>query len=289
MNIQDEFKRVCRLAGLIEIKNAPIPTWKTHDGLEAIELKKDKLLTFWFKDGQRIYDQPIGSSKITLAIQAFEEKPKDINEVNNEYKKTEKQSTETRKDTSKTILSETSVKREFDKVETGVIKAQPETIKFFQNNEEKRHNELVIGSVSALAGSYGISKELADLFFMKFDNQIYIKNPGLLYLAAKKGYGHMLVTDKFDETTKEWVAEYRIYPILTKEVIESISKLNPAIQEQAMINVTMPTNGIGRASSATIKMKTMLQFARELAQTRAQNRALRAYTGYGGCSAEELE
>lgn len=121
MNIQDEFNRVCRLAGLIEIKNAPIPTWKTHDGLEALELKKDKLLTFWFKEGQRIYNQPIGSNKITLALQAFEEKPKDTNEVNNEYKKIEKQSTETRTDTSKTIIPETDVKREFDKVETGVI------------------------------------------------------------------------------------------------------------------------------------------------------------------------
>jgi len=150
-------------------------------------------------------------------------------------------------------------------------------------------NVLVIGSFSAIAQSYGIPVELANLFFMKFDNQLYIKNPGLLYLASKKGYGHMTVTDKFNEETKEWEAEYKIYPVLTKEIIEAISKLTPSIQEKALITATEPTNGIGRAGSTTIKMKTMLVFARELAQTRAQNRAMRAYTGYGGTSAEELQ
>lgn len=155
--------------------------------------------------------------------------------------------------------------------------------------EIKTHNSLVIGSVSALAGNYGIPKELADLFFMKFENQLYIKNPGLLWLASKKGYAHMEVTDKYDETNKEWVAEYKVYPVLTKEIVEAISKLDPKIQENALLIATKPTNGIGRAGEKNIKMKTMIPFARELAQTRAQNRCLRAYTGYGGTSAEEIE
>jgi len=235
----EEFGRVCVLSGLIRVNDT---TYATPDRLEAIEIKIEskgtRYITFWFKDGMRAYDQPIGSAKIEQAWKGLTSKKE-------------------------TIIPEVT--------------------------PPKINNELVIGTVTALAGSYGISPEMANLFFVKFDGALYIKNPGLLFLAAKKGYGHITVTDKYNEKTAEWEAECKIYPCLTKEIIEAISKLAPTMQEAALISATMPTNGLGRAGNTNIRMKTMLVFARELAQTRAQNRALRPYTGYGGCSYEELE
>lgn len=74
MKIEYEFERVCKLAGLVEIRTAhiaQIPTWKTPDGLEAVELKKEKVINFWFKDGERIYNTPAGS-KIDMVMKAFE-------------------------------------------------------------------------------------------------------------------------------------------------------------------------------------------------------------------------
>jgi len=239
----DKLERVCRTTDLLKL-GSTIPTYVTIDRSEGLELRGGKLVSFWVKDGERIYDQPVSDHRIASIIKAFADPAKE----------------EVKEEKAVVPLKET----------------------------DKKHNELVIGNVSALAGQYGIPVELANLFFMKFDNQLYIKNPGLLWIASKKGYGHMEVTDKFNEETKEWEAEYKIYPVLTKEIIEAIAKLDPGIQEKAMIEATRPCNGTGRAGDKNIKMKPMLAFARELAQTRAQNRALRAFTGYGGTSAEEL-
>ncbi len=148
--------------------------------------------------------------------------------------------------------------------------------------------ELAVGSCEALAVQYGIPLELANMFFKQFDSQMYIKNPGLLYLANKKGYSRIEIVDKFDEKTGEWSAECKIYPRLTKEILEGIGKLAPELQKQGLDFATAPTNGMGRASKDNVMTSAMQPFLREMAQTRAMNRALRAYTGYGGTSAEEL-
>jgi hypothetical protein len=153
---------------------------------------------------------------------------------------------------------------------------------------QKKKKELVIGTCEAVAVQYGIPAELANLFFMTMDNGLYIKNPGLLYLASKKGYSRIEVTTKFDEPKQEWEAECKIYPKLTKDVLEGIAKLDKDIQKTAFDFAIQPTNGTGRASKANVRMSTMHSFLKEMSQTRAQNRALRAFTGYGGGSAEEL-
>ena len=152
----------------------------------------------------------------------------------------------------------------------------------------REKKELIVGTCEAVAVQYGIPTELANLFFMKMNEGLYIKNPGLLYLAGKKGYSRIEITDKYDENAQEWSAECKIYPKLTKEILEGISKLDKEMQKQAFDFLTNPTNGTGRASKSSVKMSTMQVFLREMAQTRAQNRALRAFTGYGGTSAEEL-
>lgn len=164
---------------------------------------------------------------------------------------------------------------------------EPEVVN--ENLPAKRDKkELIVGTCEAVAVQYGIPKELANLFFMKMNEGLYIKNPGLLYLAGKKGYSRIEITDKYDEKAGEWSAECKIYPKMSKELLEGISKLDKEMQKNAFDFLTNPTNGTGRASKNSVKMSTMQPFLREMAQTRAQNRALRAFTGYGGTSVEEL-
>lgn len=144
------------------------------------------------------------------------------------------------------------------------------------------------GSSLELAKALGMPDELADLFFRRIDNKPYIMNPGLLYLANQKGKGAIQVADSFDEKTGTWSATTRIYPLLTREMIESIAKLDPSVQGKALEIVSEPTIGLGTANRVNVINPKMHPFMREMAQTRSQNRALRAYTGYGDTSAEEM-
>ncbi len=157
-----------------------------------------------------------------------------------------------------------------------------------QPEAAKKKQEFVVGTCEAVAIQYGIPAELTKLFFMTMDGGLYIKNPGLLYLAGKKGYSRIEVTTTYDEKNQEWSAECKIYPKLTKDILEGISHLDKEIQKIAFDFATQPTNGTGRASKASVRMSTMHAFLKEMAQTRAQNRCLRAFTSYGGTSAEEL-
>lgn len=154
--------------------------------------------------------------------------------------------------------------------------------------ENPKKKGLVVSQVTEIAKTYGIAPELANLFFMKFDDGLYIKNPGLLHLASKKGYSRIDITSSYNETTQEWESECKIYPKLTKHILDGIGQLDKSLQKQALDFVTSPTNGTGRASKDNVKMSTMHKFLKEMAQTRACNRALRNFTGYGGTSYEEL-
>ena len=153
---------------------------------------------------------------------------------------------------------------------------------------KKPKTALVIGTCEAVAIQYGIPKELANMFFMTLNEGLYIKNPGLLHLAAKKGYGRIEVETTFDEKNQEYESTCKVFPKITRELMEGISHLAPEMQKTAWDYATAPTNGTGRASAKSVKMSTMQPFLKEMSQTRAQNRALRAYTGYGGTSLEEL-
>lgn len=173
-------------------------------------------------------------------------------------------------------------------------KAKPKTDKEISDaieaaqNAKKPKNALIVGTCADLAKQYGIPAELANMYFMTLNDGLYIKNPGLLYLASKKGYGRIEVETEYNEKTQEYESTCKIYPKITKDIIEGISKLSPEMQKTAWDYATAPTNGTGRASKASVKMSTMHPFLKEMSQTRAQNRALRAYTGYGGTSLEEL-
>ena len=144
------------------------------------------------------------------------------------------------------------------------------------------------GSELVIAQKLGLDAELADAFFMKLNGNFYIKVAGLQFMAGKIGYQNIEVTDHFDEKSKSWIAEAKIFPKISPRSIEAIAKLIPELQKEAFDAIRSPTNGIGTASDKNVTNSRMLPFLREMAQTRAIGRALRSYTGYGSTSYEEM-
>lgn len=160
-----------------------------------------------------------------------------------------------------------------------------------QSNEEQKlpeNTKSIVGKATDLARYYGIPDQLANMFFMSFSDQLYIKNPGLLYLAAKKGYSRIVTKSSYNEEKKEWIAETDIYPVIPPEVLKAISSLDKDMQRRIIEGQYGPTHGEGRASEENVNNKRMMPFLKELAETRSVNRALRLFTGYGGTSYEEL-
>lgn len=75
----DEFNRVCRLGGLVQVGKPNI--WATERKEEGIELNiQGKILTFSFKDGERNFDAVIQDKRILSVLGAFEK------EINGETK-----------------------------------------------------------------------------------------------------------------------------------------------------------------------------------------------------------
>lgn len=202
------------------------------------------------------------------AIQKEEPKPESVKEKKEKKKPMKEEEKEIKKPLSDKELSE---KLEAEEQKKALAKTQ-----------------FKVGTCEAVAKQYGIPAELANMFFMTLNDGLYIKNPGLLHFAAKKGYSRIEVISNYNEKTQEWESESKIYPKVTAEMVSSICKLGPEMQKIAWEYVTAPTNGTGAASSKSVKMSTMQPFFKEMSQTRATNRALRNYTGYGGASLEEL-
>ena len=154
--------------------------------------------------------------------------------------------------------------------------------------KESRKMEVVKGSMTAVAEQMHIPDELANMFFVKLGDQLYIKVAGLEYIAGKMGVGRTEIADHFDAESKTWIAEAKIYPMISTNAIKAISLLDKDLQRQAFEELTKPTNVIGTANEKNVKMSTMIPFLREMAQTRAKGRALRAYTHYGSSTYEEM-
>ena len=153
---------------------------------------------------------------------------------------------------------------------------------------QKPKTEMKIGKPERMAMLYKIPSELANMFFMTIDDALYVKAPGLLYMAGKKGYSRILTTSHYDETHKEWVAETEVYPLIPKDVIEAIPKMQVDLAKEILTTYYGATKGEGRASDDNVKNTRMKPFHKELAETRSVNRALRLFTGYGGTSYEEM-
>ena len=157
-----------------------------------------------------------------------------------------------------------------------------------EQNSEKSKFTVEPGSELAIAKIAGLPPEMANLFFMKLNGNAYIKVAGLQYMAGKIGYQRIEITDRYEESTKTWIAEARIFPKISVDKLATISKLSPEVQKMAYEDLSKPTNGVGTANSENVQNRSMHKFLREMAQTRALGRALRSYTGYGGTSYEEL-
>jgi len=138
-----------------------------------------------------------------------------------------------------------------------------------------------------MAKMNGIPAELADMFFSVIDGSLYIKLPGLLYMAAKKGYSRIIV----DEPTMKdgtWYVKATVYPIIPKDVLITLGSMDKELAGRVVSEYYGPVIGYGRANKDNVKTTKILPFLPELAAARATARALRLYTGYGGTSEEEL-
>ena len=133
----------------------------------------------------------------------------------------------------------------------------------------------------------GIPEELADMYFAIIDGALYIKNPGLLYMASKKGYAKIESVSEPDGKGG-FTAISKIYPKIPVDFIKAITPLSPEIQARLLDEQYGPTIEKGSANKENVKNSHMYPFFEELARTRANDRALRLYTGYGGTSYEEL-
>jgi len=138
-----------------------------------------------------------------------------------------------------------------------------------------------------MARMNGIPPELADMFFSLIDGSLYIKLPGLLYMAAKKGYSRIAVDEPVlkDGT---WYTKAYVYPIIPKDVLITLGSMDKELASIILREYYGPSIGYGRANKDNVKTTKILPFLPELATARALARALRPYTGYGGTSEEEL-
>ena len=157
--------------------------------------------------------------------------------------------------------------------------------------QEKEKKEMVVSKasdrVSLMASLNGIPAPLANLFFMLIDDQLYIKSPGLLYMAKKQGYARIDVSSS-EDGKGGYAANALVYPIIPVEVLKTFAALPHDVIEDILGTQYGPTIGHGSANKENTKNPRMLPYLKELAETRATNRALRLYTGYGGTSYEEM-
>ncbi len=148
-------------------------------------------------------------------------------------------------------------------------------------------SKLEVTNAVELAKFYGIPQSLANMFFMEFNGTLYPKEPLLLREGHRKGIQRIEVDSPHQENG-EWHTDARIYPRVTPQMIEAISKLPEAERKDAWAYLTAPVRESGRASPKNVRMSTMLEWLPEIAIKRAVCRALRLFAGIGQTSAEEL-
>ena len=144
------------------------------------------------------------------------------------------------------------------------------------------------GAVTSIARMYHIPDDLANMYFMLIDGQLYIKHPGLLYMASRVGYQAIQIESSYDEKTKTWSAKAMVFPKVSVEQIKELASIPDEFRKQAWEYLTKPVIAYATANEYNVKNTKMYPFLKEMAETRAVNRALRLFTGYGGTSYEEL-
>ena len=173
------------------------------------------------------------------------------------------------------------------RIEAPIDSSPPEKIP----EKEKEKKEMVVSKasdrVSLMASLHGIPAPLANLFFMLIDDQLYVKSPGLLYMAKKQGYARISISSE-EDGKGGFIASALVYPVIPVEVLKTFAALPHDVLEDIIDTHYGPTIGHGAANKENVKNTRMYPYLKELAETRAINRALRLYTGYGGTSYEEM-
>ncbi len=130
-------------------------------------------------------------------------------------------------------------------------------------------------------------------FVLEMNGKPYVSKEGLLLQARRIGYASIEADVKpIDGDPKNgWEAEGRIYRLLTAAEIAMLSKVadmrDTAGFLQAYRDLRRPTTAHATATKENVQMTTLHHRLRELAETRAINRALRLYTGCGLATPEE--
>ena len=158
-----------------------------------------------------------------------------------------------------------------------------------QKNETTKNFTVEKGYVSSIAQMYNIPPDIANMYFMLIDDQLYIKHQGLLFMASKKGYQRIEVESTWNDKDKTWYATAKVYPKLPLKVLEMLKDLPDDERKLIIDYMTKPTVANATANIDNVRNPRMHAYLKEMSETRAINRALRLYTGYGGTSYEELD
>ncbi len=145
------------------------------------------------------------------------------------------------------------------------------------------------GYVTSIAQMYNIPPDIANMYFMLIDGQLYIKHQGLLFMASKKGYQRIEVESTWDDKEKTWYATAKVYPKIPIKVLEMLKELPDDERKIVIDYMTKPTMANATANTDNVRNPRMHSYLKEMSETRAINRALRLYTGFGGTSYEELD
>jgi hypothetical protein len=156
--------------------------------------------------------------------------------------------------------------------------------------EVRERKELAKASewtVKDLADQYQIPKGLV----LEINGKPYVTKEGLLIQARRIGYDSIEAT--VTEVRDGWFeSEGRVYRSLKPQEVDLLSKINGQDKEtfwRVYQDLRRPTVAHATANPDNVKMGAMKAYMRELAETRAINRALRLFTGCGLVSADELE
>jgi hypothetical protein len=130
-------------------------------------------------------------------------------------------------------------------------------------------------------------------FLLTLNGKPYVTKEGLLLQARRIGYDSISATlAPIDgDPAKGWEAEARIvrsfrpqdYDLLVK-----VKDVDAAAFRELWRDLRQPTVAHATATRENVTMATMHRYMRELAETRAINRALRLFTGCGLATPDEL-
>lgn len=142
----------------------------------------------------------------------------------------------------------------------------------------------------------GIPKELVVNLGRPGEERAFVTQAGLLLKAERKGgyraaYAEITGVIKDGDREIGYEATGYVVPNISDkelEVLKTAPSLSPDLQKYVIEQLFKPYKAIATATTKNVKMASMHHYLRELACTRALNRALRIYTACGFTSAEEM-